>query len=63
VIHPVEGIRLETFLILKVEKSLIYLMGTWRTTVSIREKQSIFFWQMLIRNKALRFCRLEERVL
>jgi hypothetical protein len=35
--HLVEGLNLETLLKLKVEKSLIYLVGTRSPTVSIIE--------------------------
>jgi hypothetical protein len=59
VTHLVEGLSLETLLTLKVEKSLICLVGTRRTTISITEQQTILFLKALIRNQASRFCRLE----
>jgi hypothetical protein len=55
VTHLVEGLSLETLLTLKVEKSLICLVDTWRPTVSIVEQQSILFLKTLIKNKASRF--------
>jgi hypothetical protein len=59
VMHLAEWLSLETLLTLKVEKSLICLVGTRRLTVFITEQQSILFLKMLVRNKASRFCRLE----
>jgi hypothetical protein len=59
VTHLVEGLSLETLLTLKPEKSLICLVGTWRSIISITEQQSILFLKKLIRNKASRFCRME----
>jgi hypothetical protein len=59
VTHLVEGVSLETLLTLKVEKSLICLVGTRRPTVSIIEQYSILFLKTLRRNEASRFCRLE----
>jgi hypothetical protein len=35
--HLVEGLSLETFLTLKVEKSLIFFAGIYKPTVSIIE--------------------------
>jgi hypothetical protein len=35
--YLVEGLSIETLLTLKMEKSLIYLRGTWKTTISIIE--------------------------
>jgi hypothetical protein len=58
VTHLVEGLSLETLLTLKVEKSLICLVGTRRPTVSIIEQHSILFLKTLIRNKTSRFCRI-----
>jgi hypothetical protein len=55
----VERLSLETLLTLKVEKSLICLVGTRRPTTYIIEQQSVSFLKILIRNKASRFCRLE----
>jgi hypothetical protein len=49
--HIAEGLRLETLPILKVEKSLICLLGTRRPTVSIIKQQLILFLKTLIRNK------------
>jgi hypothetical protein len=54
-----EGLSLETLLTLKVEKSIICLVGTRRPTVSVNEKQSMLFLKTLIRNKASRCCSLE----
>jgi hypothetical protein len=54
VTHLVEGLSLEILLTLKVEKSLICLVGTWRPTVSITEQHSIMFLKTLIRNRASR---------
>jgi hypothetical protein len=59
VMHLVNGLNLETLLMLRVEKSLICLVGTWRQTMSIIEQWSILLLKTLIRNKASRFCRLE----
>jgi DNA-binding TFAR19-related protein (PDSD5 family) len=59
VTHLVEGLSLEALLTLNVEKSLIWLVGTRRLTVSITEQQLILFLKTLIRNKASRCCRLE----
>jgi hypothetical protein len=42
VTHLAEDLTLETLLPLKVEKSLICLVGTRRPTVTITEQQSIF---------------------
>jgi hypothetical protein len=56
VIHLAEG---EALLALKVEKSLICLVGTRRPTVSTIEEQLILFLETLTRNRASRFCRLE----
>jgi hypothetical protein len=47
VTHPVAGLSLEALVTLKVEKSLIYLVGTCRPTVSIIEQRSIFFLKTL----------------
>jgi hypothetical protein len=58
VTHLVEELSLETLLALKLEKSLICLVGTRRPTASIIEQQSILFLKTLIRSKALRFCSL-----
>jgi hypothetical protein len=55
----IEGLSLETLLTLKVDKSLICLVGTRRPTVSLIEKHSILFLKTSIRNKDLSFCRLE----
>jgi hypothetical protein len=55
----VEGLSLETLLTLKVEETLTCLVGTWRSVVSVTEKQAILFLKPLIRNKASRFFRLE----
>jgi hypothetical protein len=49
VTHLVEGLNLETLLALKVEKSLICLVGTRRPTVSIVEQQSILLLKTLMR--------------
>jgi hypothetical protein len=57
VTHLVEGLSLETLPTFKVEKSLIYLMGIRRPTVSIIEQDSILFLKTSIRNEASRFCR------
>jgi hypothetical protein len=51
----VEGLSLETLLILKVEKSVICLVGTRRPTVSILQQQYIWFLKTLMRNKAWEF--------
>jgi hypothetical protein len=48
--HIVEGLNLEKFLTLKVEKSLICLAGIGKPTVSIIEQQLILF--LKTRNKA-----------
>jgi hypothetical protein len=48
--HLVEGLSLEVLLTLKVENSLICLVGTRRPTVSVMEQQSIFL-KTSIRNK------------
>jgi hypothetical protein len=48
----VEGLSLGKLLALKVEKSLICLVGTGRPTVSVIEQYSILFLKTLIRNKA-----------
>jgi hypothetical protein len=50
----VEGLSLETLLTLKMENSLICLVGTRSPTVSITEQQLILFLKILIRNKASR---------
>jgi hypothetical protein len=52
--HLVEGLSLETFLTLKVEKSLICFAGIYNPTVSIIEQQLILFLKTLTRNKASR---------
>jgi hypothetical protein len=57
--HPVEGLSLETFLTLKVEKSLSCFAGICKPTVYIIEQQLILFLKTLIRNKASKCCRLE----
>jgi hypothetical protein len=57
--HLFEGLSLETLLTLKVEKSLICLVGTRIQAVAVIDQQSIYFLKMLIRNKASRFYRLE----
>jgi hypothetical protein len=57
--HLVEGLSLETFFTLKVEKSLICFAGIYRPTLSIIEQQLILFLKTLTRNKASRCCRLE----
>jgi hypothetical protein len=57
--HLVEGLNLETLLMLRVQKSLICLVATWRPTVSIIEQQSILVLKTLARNKASRFRRLD----
>jgi hypothetical protein len=44
-------LSLETLLILKVEKSLICLMGTHRATASIPEERLILFLETLTRSK------------
>jgi hypothetical protein len=49
----VEGLSLETLLMLKVGKSLICLLGTRRPDVSIIEQQPILFLKNLTRNKAV----------
>jgi hypothetical protein len=51
VTHLVEGPSLETLQTLKVEKSLICLVGTRRPTVSIIEQHSILFLKTLIKIK------------
>jgi hypothetical protein len=63
VTHLVERPSLETLLKLKLEKSLICLVGTRRPRVSIIEQQSILFLKTLIRNKVSRFWRLESSAL
>jgi hypothetical protein len=45
---------LETLLTLKVEKSLIWLVGTRRPTVFITEQQSILYLKTLMRTKTIR---------
>jgi hypothetical protein len=57
--HIAEGLNLDTLLTLKVEKSLIFLVGIRRPTLSIIEQQLIVFLKTLIRNKASRYCCLE----
>jgi hypothetical protein len=57
--HLVKGLSVETLLKLKVEKSVICLVGTRRQTMSIIEQQSILFLKTSMRNKASRSCRLE----
>jgi hypothetical protein len=57
--HLVEGLSLEIFFTLKVEKSLIFFSGIYRPTVSIIEHKLILFLKTLTRNKASRCCRLE----
>jgi hypothetical protein len=57
--HLVEGLSLETFFTLKVEKSLICFIGICKPTVSIIEQQLILFLKTLTRNKVARCCRLE----
>jgi hypothetical protein len=49
VTHLVEGLSLEALLTLKVETSLICLVGTRKPTVSIIEQQLILFLKTLIR--------------
>jgi hypothetical protein len=44
-------LSLETLLILKVEKSLICLMGTPRATISLIERRLILFLETLTRSK------------
>jgi hypothetical protein len=61
--HAVEGLNLETFFTLKVEKSLIFFAGICKPTVSIIEQELILFLKTLTRNKASRCCRLEQSVL
>jgi hypothetical protein len=56
--HPAEGQCLNALLTLKVENSLIFLVGIRIPTVSMMEWQLILPLKTLIRNKALR-CRLE----
>jgi hypothetical protein len=43
VAHLLKGLSLETLLTLKVERSLICLVGTQRPTVSIREQVNNVF--------------------
>jgi hypothetical protein len=52
VTHLVEGLRFETLLTLKTEKSLFCLVGTWRPAVPVTE-QSILFLKRLISIKVL----------
>jgi hypothetical protein len=62
--HLVGGLSLETFLTLKVEKSLICFAGICKPTLSITEQQLIIlFLKILTRNKASRFRLLEYVVL
>jgi hypothetical protein len=61
--HLVEGPSLETLLTLKVEMSLICLVGTRRLTVPTIEQEQILFSKTLMGNKASRFCHLEQSVL
>jgi hypothetical protein len=62
VTHLVEGLNLETLLTFKLEKSLICLVGTRRSTVSKIEQQSIVFLKTLIRNNASTFFGLEIKL-
>jgi hypothetical protein len=57
--HLAEGLSLNIFFTLKVEKSLICFAGICKPTVSIIEQQLILFLKTLTRNKASRCCRLE----
>jgi hypothetical protein len=59
VTHLVEGLSFQTLLTLKMEKSVICLVGTRRSTIFITEQQSILFLKMLIRNEESSFCRME----
>jgi hypothetical protein len=43
VTHPVEGLSLKTLLTLKMKKSLICFVGTWRPAVLTTEQHSILF--------------------
>jgi hypothetical protein len=61
--HLIKGLSLETLLTLKVEKTLICLVATWRPTGSLTEQQLILFLKRLIRNKSSRFCRLKYSIL
>jgi hypothetical protein len=55
----VEGLSLDTFLTLKVEKSLICFAGICKPTVSIMEQQLLLFLKTLTKNKSSRCCRPE----
>jgi hypothetical protein len=55
--HLVEGLSLETFFTLKVEKSLICFAGICKLTVSIIEKQLVLFLKTLTRIKCFK-CKL-----
>jgi hypothetical protein len=57
--HLSEGLFLHALLTLKVENSLIFLVGTRIPTVSMMEWQLILPLKTLIRNKASRCRRLE----
>jgi hypothetical protein len=57
--HLTEGLALNALLTLKVENSLICLVGTRIPTVSTTEWQLILPFETLIRNKASRCRRLE----
>jgi hypothetical protein len=57
--HLVEGLSIETFLTLKVEKSLICFAGIRKPTLPLIEQQLILFLITLTRNKASMCCRLD----
>jgi hypothetical protein len=58
--HLIEELNLETLLVLKVEKSVICLVGTQRTIISTTEQQPILFMKTVIgKQMASKFCRLE----
>jgi hypothetical protein len=46
--HLLEGLSLDTFFTLKVEKSLICFVGICKPTVSITEQQLILFLKTII---------------
>jgi hypothetical protein len=52
--HLVEGLSLDTFFTLKVEKSLICFAGICKPTLPLIEQQLILFLKTLIRNKTSR---------
>jgi hypothetical protein len=61
--HLAEELFLNTLLTLKVENSLIFLVGTRIPTVSMMDWQLILLLKTLIRNKASRCRRVEKSVL